>query len=378
MKSSRRAPAQSPSPPTAEAFLAETEQLAEEVSWPFESFGEVNETTVASGALIEADPVYEKLIWSYDTENCLATCMLVCREEVPATRRAAVLKLCALVNDGLSFGCLDYSLESGALAFRDHADLLFGPLDVALRRATGRLLSLAQQIAPAIHGTLHGKKPGQALRDARRAAEGEPVEEEAVGEGQAGEGQAGDEVPRAEAPEPAARKPPRKGGKKAAASKAAPPVTAKAWLFSLEELPGLCRKHRTIFAALPPACAAMPMVLFCQGDGDTRELAALLFEHLPEKGSCAPGETKKMFRLIENLERLVDQHCAAYCFDNLARGPSGDVTTSQAFHDTGTLGEVAQALEAMGVRVERTDFVSSYLIASDLGWLLDEAPRPTA
>ncbi|WP_156338525.1 hypothetical protein [Chondromyces crocatus] len=206
MKQSKRAAAKAPTPPDAATFLAETEQIANELSWPFESFGEINDFTVASGALIATDPTYEKLIWSYDTDTTIATCMLVARDAVTPARQSAVLKLCALVNDGLSFGCLDFALDDGTLALRDHADLHFGPLDQVLRRATGRLLSVAQQLAPALRGTLTGKKPEAALLDAQQAEE-EAAEQDAT-----------EEVPASPAPTS------KKTASKSTASKSTPAV----------------------------------------------------------------------------------------------------------------------------------------------------------
>src|SRR5262249_42978102 len=100
----------------------------------------------------------------YNTDRTTLRCMLVSNATVPQPRQTAILELCARINEGLPFGCLEYSFSDRVLVFRDSADLDWGPLDQVISRTTSRVLNLGQKYATAIQSTLEGAIPEDAVR----------------------------------------------------------------------------------------------------------------------------------------------------------------------------------------------------------------------
>jgi hypothetical protein len=145
------------------AFIAEAGKLATEFGWRAKSFERDGEAVLV--ALTETDPSFERCVWVYNIERMSIRCMLVGKEKVPSKRRAAAFELCARINEGLPFGCLEYSLRDDVLVFRDSADAEWGPLDKLVGGTTARVLNLGKRYGGAIHATLAGKEPEAAVKE---------------------------------------------------------------------------------------------------------------------------------------------------------------------------------------------------------------------
>ena len=78
-------------------------------------------------------------------------------------REAAVLELCARINDGLVFGCAEYSFDDRALVFRDSIQLAYGDMRDLLTNVSARLLDLGSRYLPAIRATLAGTSAIEAM-----------------------------------------------------------------------------------------------------------------------------------------------------------------------------------------------------------------------
>jgi hypothetical protein len=146
-----------------DVFLTETGKLATQFGWPAKSLERGAEVVLV--ALIEEDSTFERFIWIYDTERITLRCMLVGRTTISSQKQLAILELCARVNEGLPFGCLEYSFGDCILVFRDSADLDWGPLETVIGGTTARVLNLGRRYAPAIQSTLDGEKPEKSVND---------------------------------------------------------------------------------------------------------------------------------------------------------------------------------------------------------------------
>jgi hypothetical protein len=152
--------------PTNEQILNALRELTASLDWDVQSFMRDQEFIAVVG--LDTDPRFEELLWVYDTEGAFLRCLLVSRETVPPEREAAVVELCARINDRLSFGCAEYSFEDHTIIFRNTVDLrTCGPLDTVLGACTSRALSLGRRYAAAVVNTLDGDSP----KDAVAAAE---------------------------------------------------------------------------------------------------------------------------------------------------------------------------------------------------------------
>ncbi|MBO2011553.1 hypothetical protein [Hymenobacter negativus] len=147
--------------PEAEAFLAEARKLAEKFAWTHQDMKRKKEVVLV--ARIDADDSFERFVWIYDTHRTMLKCMLVGRVTIPVRKLGAVLKLCALVNEGLPFGCLEYSFGERILVFRDSADMGWGPLAQVVVDVTERTLNLGRRYADAIQAVLEGTNPQEAV-----------------------------------------------------------------------------------------------------------------------------------------------------------------------------------------------------------------------
>ncbi len=147
--------------PKPEQFLVEAARLAARFSWPNRRLDHGDE--VALVANMATDPDYERFIWSYDKRRESLRCLVVSRIKIPAKRRVAILELCSRINEGLPFGCAEYSFADDLVVFRDSADLGWGPFKQVLAATTQKVLNLATEYATTIHDTLDGEKPAEAL-----------------------------------------------------------------------------------------------------------------------------------------------------------------------------------------------------------------------
>jgi hypothetical protein len=150
------------SPPNATEFLAAAGKLTTTFAWPSRTFEQDGEVVLVG--LTKTDPSFERFVWVYDTSRTTLRCMLVSKEVVPIRRQAAILELCARVNEGLPFGCLEYSFGDHVLVFRDAADLDWGPLEKVIEGTTARVLNLGRRYAVAIRAALEGEKPKDAVK----------------------------------------------------------------------------------------------------------------------------------------------------------------------------------------------------------------------
>jgi hypothetical protein len=153
-------------PPDRDAFLAAAGELASSFGWRLRSF-ERDEELIALAAL-DHDPSFEQILWVYDTERASVRCILVVRAPVPAEREGAIVELCARINDGLVFGCAEYSFSERRLALRDSVQLGNGAIADQLTSASARLLDLGSRYAPAVRAALGGASAAEAAA----AAEG--------------------------------------------------------------------------------------------------------------------------------------------------------------------------------------------------------------
>jgi hypothetical protein len=156
--------------PDEDGFLAALGELAASLGWRLRSFKRDDEL-VALVAL-DHDPSFEQILWVYDTRGASVRCLLVSRGSVPAEREVAILELCARINDGLVFGCAEYSFEDRALAFRDSIQLGYGNMPDLLTGVSARLLDLGSCYSPAIRATLAGTGATEAMGLARDPLKG--------------------------------------------------------------------------------------------------------------------------------------------------------------------------------------------------------------
>jgi hypothetical protein len=147
--------------PDAKTFLAAADELAASLGWRLRSFQRDDE--VVALVALDHDPSFEQMIWVYDTRRAFVRCLLASRGSVPKEREAAILELCARINDGLVFGCAEYSFADRTLVFRDSFQLGWGKLPDLLTDVTARLLDLGSRHSPAVRATLAGTAASDAI-----------------------------------------------------------------------------------------------------------------------------------------------------------------------------------------------------------------------
>jgi hypothetical protein len=140
-------------------------ELATSFGWRLRSFKRDDEMVAL--VVLDHDPSFEQMIWVYHISGANVRCLLVSRGSVPADREFAVFELCARINDGLVFGCAEYSFDDRALVFRDSVQLGYGKTPDLLASVSARLLDLGSRYAPAVGATLAGKSPAEAMGLAR-------------------------------------------------------------------------------------------------------------------------------------------------------------------------------------------------------------------
>lgn len=148
--------------PDEEGFLTAVRELATSFGWRPRSFKRDGELIVL--AALDTDLLFEQVLWIFASPGEYVRCLLVTRGSVPAHREAAILELCARINDGLVFGCAEYSFDEKTLVFRDSTQLGCGKLSDLLNLVTARLLDLGSRYSAVIQTTLAGMSPEEALR----------------------------------------------------------------------------------------------------------------------------------------------------------------------------------------------------------------------
>ena len=144
------------------AFLTHASRIATDFGWKTATFEREDEAVCV--AAIPDDDMYDRLVWVFDSGRNMLRCMVISRPEVPAPRLPAVFELCARVNQGLPFGCLEYAFGDRLLVFRDSTDLDWGPPDLVIKGTTSRVLNLGKRYAMAIKAVLEGEAPDAAVR----------------------------------------------------------------------------------------------------------------------------------------------------------------------------------------------------------------------
>lgn len=145
-----------------DAFLATVREVAAPFGWRVRSF--TRDEEVVALATLDNDLLFEQVLWINVAKEKYVRCLLVTRGSVPEARKDAILELCARINDGLIFGCAEYSFEEGIFVFRDAITLECGKLSELLSLVTARLLDLGSRYSAAIQTTLAGMSPEEALR----------------------------------------------------------------------------------------------------------------------------------------------------------------------------------------------------------------------
>src|SRR5580765_5638365 len=97
------------SAPSQEQFLDALGELTKSLGWELQHF--MRDQELVALVPTENDPSFEQFIWVYDTVGVFVRCLLVSRRVVPPERETAILELCARINDGLNFGCAEYSFD---------------------------------------------------------------------------------------------------------------------------------------------------------------------------------------------------------------------------------------------------------------------------
>jgi hypothetical protein len=143
--------------PDTRQFLSAVSELTASLGWQHQSFTRDEEFIVLT--VLENDPSFEQVLWIYDVKRVFLRCLLINRGIIPSERESAIVELCARINEGLAFGCAEYSFDDHTVIFRDSADLKYGSLADLIMSTSTRLLSLGSRYAPAIRATLAGSTP---------------------------------------------------------------------------------------------------------------------------------------------------------------------------------------------------------------------------
>jgi hypothetical protein len=146
----------------AQDFLAAVGQLITPLGWQLRSFEREGE--VIALAALDHDPAFEQMLWIYCPDRRYVRCLLVARGTVPAEREPAVVELCARINDGLVFGCAEYSFSDQAFVLRDSFETGKNSWDDELTPRTARLLELGSHYSPALQAVLGGTSAAEAIR----------------------------------------------------------------------------------------------------------------------------------------------------------------------------------------------------------------------
>ena len=152
-----------------EHFLHAIGELAASLGWQLRSFTRGQEQVAV--VALDHDPSFEQVLWVHDAGQASVRCLLVCRGKVPSEREAAILELCARINEDLLFGCAEYGFDDRTVAFRDSMQLSYGPIAGLVASTTQRLLQLGSQYAPAVRAALAGSSAVEAMKCARDAHE---------------------------------------------------------------------------------------------------------------------------------------------------------------------------------------------------------------
>lgn len=148
--------------PGSEEFLAILDAMASSLNWRVRSF-ERGDSVVAVVALND-DPHFEQVVWVYDTQRVFVRCLLATRGNIPEKQVGAIVELCAYINDGLIYGCAEYSFSDRVLAFRDSVSLEYGDTAAVLTDLSQRVFTLGSHYANAVAAVLAGASAVEAMK----------------------------------------------------------------------------------------------------------------------------------------------------------------------------------------------------------------------
>lgn len=149
-------------PMNTQDFLDAVGKLAASFGWEIGSFTRDEEFVAV--APLSPDPSFEQIVWILGAGRDHVRCLLITHGTVPAHREAAVIELCARINDGLLFGCAEYSFGESTMHFRDSVQLGHGTITDLIESITGRVLGLGSRCAPAVRETLAGASAAEAMK----------------------------------------------------------------------------------------------------------------------------------------------------------------------------------------------------------------------
>lgn len=147
---------------TSQEFLTAVGRLIAPLDWELRSFTRDGE--VIALAALNHDPTFEQMLWVYCPDRDYVRCLLVARGTIASELEPAVIELCARINDGLIFGCAEYSFSDQAFAFRDSLETDRNTWNEELKTRTARLLELGSHFAPAWRDVMSGRSAGEALQ----------------------------------------------------------------------------------------------------------------------------------------------------------------------------------------------------------------------
>lgn len=150
---------------TAEAIRG----LAHEFGWAVAQRA-VNAETVLLSPL-EGDPPFTRFVWVIDGGRSMLRCLFVTAPIWEGDAVPKALRLAALVNHGLPFGCLEYNFAEDVLVFRDAIDLDWGEPGALVSTVTSRVLQLGRRYRTAVQAVYDGRlDPDDAVAAAEREA----------------------------------------------------------------------------------------------------------------------------------------------------------------------------------------------------------------
>lgn len=146
----------------AQEFLTAIGKLITPLCWQLRSFEREGE--VIALAVLGEDPAFEQMLWVYCPDRGYVRCLLAARGTVPVEREPVVVELCARINDGLVFGCAEYSFSEQVFMLRDSFDTGKNDWDDELTSRTARLLKLGEHYSPALQAVLGGRSAAEAIQ----------------------------------------------------------------------------------------------------------------------------------------------------------------------------------------------------------------------
>jgi len=146
---------------TPQDFREAVDKVCADFNWVTHAFTRDDEFAVLCE--LEGDEHFEQILWILNTQRNTFRCLVTSRMEVPPGKTSTLLELCARINDGLGFGCAEFSFADQQVVFRDGADLQGQGLEDIVSVTSARLFSMAMRYGPAVNRVLAGDAPAEAV-----------------------------------------------------------------------------------------------------------------------------------------------------------------------------------------------------------------------